>query len=131
MSVQAISWALAQRVLPVQKLVLISIANCADKDGENAFPGQQHIAEEACISVRSVQRHTVWLEKHGFLSRHRRERINGSRTSDGYTLHMGDKATDWRVVQNGARRQPGSSQGDTGGGTITVRGTEGAISKRN
>ena len=38
------------------RLVLLSIANHADKEGLNAYPGQKLIAEEAHVSVRTVRR---------------------------------------------------------------------------
>ena len=125
MSWQAVSWAFGQHLPPATKLVLVSIAYCADKYGNNAYPGQQSIADDASMSVRSVQRHTEWLEKHGYLTRERRNRTNGTRTSDRYTLHM-------PLPENSAgRRQPDSLSPDNGGrdnmtlvsGLLTVRGT--------
>lgn len=47
--------------------------------------------------MRSVQRHTAELEDKGIVSRKRRTRPDGTRTSDEYIIHMGDKATDWQV----------------------------------
>lgn len=88
MSLQAIVWALDQKVPAIAKLVLISIGNCADKDGANAFPGQKTIAEDACLSERAVRYWIKWLEDGGWLSRERRRRANGSRSSDSYTLHI-------------------------------------------
>jgi CTP-dependent riboflavin kinase len=109
MSVQAIAWALAQRVPAVPKLVLIAIANRADGDGDNAYPGQKAIANVASMSVRTVQRHTAWLEERGYLTRIRRSRKDGSRTSDRYILHMPHKATGCRLGTGVGR------QGDTVG----------------
>lgn len=114
MSVQAISWALAQRLPPAIKLVLISIANCADKNGDNAFPGQDHIAEDASMSVRSVRRHIDWLEQHNYLARIRRSRTNGTRTSDRYVLDVADKRTNCPLVPFGTTGQLRHRQPDTG-----------------
>ncbi len=88
MSVQALAWAFSQRIPPAQKIVLLSIANCADKNGDNAFPGQAHIADDASMGVRTVRRHIAWLEAKGYLCRVRRSRRDGSRTSDRYMLTM-------------------------------------------
>lgn len=88
MSVQAMAWALAQRLDPARKLVLISIANCADSDGGNAFPCQERIAADASVSLRSARNHIQWLEQHGYLTRERRTRQDGGRTSDLYTLSL-------------------------------------------
>jgi len=40
------------------RLVLLSIANHADAEGLNAYPGQVQIAKEAHVSVRTVRRVT-------------------------------------------------------------------------
>jgi len=86
MSIQAISWAIEQRTgSPSRKSVLIALANYADKEGR-CYPGQQTIAEDAELGVRSVRRCLVELEDAGFISRAHRQRANGSRTSDVYFL---------------------------------------------
>jgi hypothetical protein len=103
MSVQAIAWALAQRIPPAPKLVLISIANCADKNGDNAFPGQRSIAEDASMCERSVRAHIAWLEGKGFLARIRRSRRDGTRTSDRYVLNM--QAANLAARLEGDKRQ--------------------------
>jgi Helix-turn-helix domain len=57
LSVQAISWVLDySRAKLADRLVLISIANHARKDGTGAWPSIQGIAEEAHVSRRQAQR---------------------------------------------------------------------------
>lgn len=88
MSVQAITWALDQTVgSPTGKIVLLCLANYADKDG-SCFPGQTTIARECEISRRSVVEWMANLESMGLIARTRRFRANGSRTSDGVLLAM-------------------------------------------
>jgi hypothetical protein len=84
MSVQAISWVLEHsRSEGNARLVLISIANHADKFGRGAFPSQQTIGSEARCSTRTVRRATEelrdlgelrWLE-HGGRGKRRRSHL--------------------------------------------------------
>jgi hypothetical protein len=83
-SVQAISWVLEHsRSEGNARLVLISIANHADKHGRSAFPSQSTIASEAGCSTRTVRRsieelHDLgelrWLE-HGGKGKRRRSHL--------------------------------------------------------
>lgn len=55
MSIQAVSWVLEHSKATLgARLALISIANNADKRGENSCPGFSTIAEEACFSRRAA-----------------------------------------------------------------------------
>lgn len=56
MSVQALSWVFdnVRGLSPVQRLVLLSIANHADKHGDNAWPSIATISEETDISRRNT-----------------------------------------------------------------------------
>jgi len=88
MSVQAITWALEQTVgSPTGKIVLLCLANYADKNGA-CFPGHKTIADECEVSVRSVAEWMAKLESLGLIERTRRFRSNGSRTSDSIILRL-------------------------------------------
>lgn len=68
MSIQAISWVLEESEAKLgARLVLLSIANHADRVGGNAFPSVETIAIEAGMSTRQVQRALPILEKIGEL----------------------------------------------------------------
>jgi Helix-turn-helix domain len=68
-SVQAIGWVLDySRARLTDRLVLISIANHAKKDGSGAWPSIKAIAEEAHISQRQAQRSIRALAELGELA---------------------------------------------------------------
>jgi hypothetical protein len=69
---------------------LICLANYADEHGI-CWPSQSTIAKETELSERSA---TIWLqklEKQGFITRKRRHRRDGSRTTDYITLQLGKR----------------------------------------
>lgn len=75
MSIEAVSWALStQRVAtPMQRLVLIAVANHADKRGQSAWPSQETLAEYCCCSSRTIRRQLSELEESGDYSPWRSE----------------------------------------------------------
>ena len=91
MSVQAMTWAWKTECPNASaKLVLMCLANYADKDG-SCFPGQKTIAEECGLSLRTVKTAAQALEDAGLIKRQRRIRDDGTRTSDEYFLQFTDK----------------------------------------
>lgn len=72
---------------PSEKLILFALANWADTNGF-AYPGQESLAEIAELSERSVRRCIDRLEAAGLLTKARRWRPSGARTSDAYQLHL-------------------------------------------
>lgn len=69
MSVQALAWVLENsRATHGARLVLIAIANHANKDGEDAWPSVRTLAREARLSERQVQYAIRKLEKLGELT---------------------------------------------------------------
>ena len=71
MSIEAVSWALnTKRVAtPMQRLVLIAVANHADKRGQSAWPSQETLAEYCCCSSRTIRRQLSELEESGLIRR--------------------------------------------------------------
>ena len=68
MSVQAISWALAQQVRPSgAKLLLIAIANYAN-DSNAAWPSKATLAKDTCMSKQAVLRHLRDLQAQGLVT---------------------------------------------------------------
>lgn len=89
MSVKALTWAFEQVTeLPVDKLVLLALADYAGHDG-TCFPGQEALAKRALCSTDTVQRAIRRLMADGLLTKQRRYSAMGHRTSDGYTLEVG------------------------------------------
>lgn len=70
MSVQAIAWVLehADTSSVGDRLVLLSLANHADRRGRGAFPRVADIAREARLSERQVSRALGRLENEGFIA---------------------------------------------------------------
>lgn len=80
------SWAFNQGIRGAgRKFVLIALADRANGDGYS-YPGQKTLAEMTGQSERSVREHLEWLEEHGYVRRKERRRLDGTRTSDGYSL---------------------------------------------
>lgn len=83
----AVDWALERSDLPPAKhLLLVGLAWIADADGVT-FKGQQEIARRMGRDPRWVREHVAGLAKAGVVTRYRRHRQNGSRTTDLLVLN--------------------------------------------
>jgi len=88
MSVQAITWALRQRVRSAtHKAVLLVLANRMDPTGFG-WPSQKLVARESQCSDRTVRRALADLEADGLLVRSDRRRKDGSYTTDAVQFAM-------------------------------------------
>lgn len=69
MSIQAMAWAIRQQVVTSRSArhVLLLLANCANEDGQNAFPSVARMARESGLSERGVQIALRDLEKAGVI----------------------------------------------------------------
>ena len=113
MSVQAITWALDQScATATEKAVLLVVANYIGPDG-TTWVGQETIATQACCSVKTVERSLSSFEKAGWISRERRHRKDGSRTSDLIVSHgpkhperRENDQTDRKSDRSSPNRQP-------------------------
>ncbi len=94
MAIKAIEWVRQLRgVTPTQKLLLFVLADRV-KDGQwETWVGQEAIAEEACLALRTVQRTMPELERLGLIDREIRRRPDGYRTSDTIRLNVGSTPT--------------------------------------
>lgn len=89
MSVKAITWAFEQTTtLPVDKLILLALADYADQDG-TCFPPQTNLAARGMCSIDTVQRVLKRLISAGLVTREKRYGSTGSRMSDCYRLQLG------------------------------------------
>ena len=88
MAVEYIAWSMKQKVgNPTAKVILLALANYAGKDG-TCYPGQktlQTIAEGSESTVRRALKH---LENAGLISRKKRGKQGGGRTTDLYILNI-------------------------------------------
>jgi Helix-turn-helix domain len=86
---QAVSWVLEHsRARGNARLVLISIAACRHRDGENAWPSVESLAREAGVSERTVQYAVRRLERLGELRVVRRNADNGRTERNRYDVIM-------------------------------------------
>lgn len=82
MSVEAMTWAIAQRTGSTsRKAVLLALADRAGFDWV-CWPSQATIAGETEMDERSVRRILADLEVAGFITRRHRYTEHGKRTSD-------------------------------------------------
>lgn len=91
MSNRAITWAFAQPLPSMDRFVLVVLADYAD-EANSCYPGQSRIADSTGASVSTVARALRRLEAGHYIERERRQRRDGSRTSDRYVLQL--KAVD-------------------------------------
>ncbi len=85
MSVRVSTWAWKQSIRGNALLVLLALADQAS-DAGSCWPSQSTLAAKCGISERALQTHLAALEAGGYISRERRYRRDGARTSDLYTL---------------------------------------------
>lgn len=88
MSVQALSCAFAVRgISSSEKLVLLALANFAN-DRMECWPSQDRLADDTELSPRTVWAALAKLEACGLVSREKRNRPDGTRSTDRFTLHF-------------------------------------------
>lgn len=87
MSYHLAAWAMDVDVPPREKLMLILIASHANDDGE-CFPSQTTLAYRSGLSRRTVLRSLAELEERGVITRRKRRRPDGSRSSDTIRLNV-------------------------------------------
>jgi hypothetical protein len=88
-SVEASAWAWRQPVKGNRKLVLLCLADHADREGA-CWPGSKGVAEKCGIAPSTCRESIDKLIDDGFLSKEERVRDDGGRTSNLYRLRMID-----------------------------------------
>ncbi|MCI1227649.1 helix-turn-helix domain-containing protein [Kerstersia gyiorum] len=79
-------WALSLRIKPVEKLILLVLVKMTDSKG-GCFPSIRLLAEQCCVSERTVQRTLKRFEANGWLKIEARWRDkNAGQTSNSYQL---------------------------------------------
>ena len=107
MSFRVLAWAQSVRTGSAStKAVLMAIAAIVNDDGEG-FPSQQRIADDSELSIRSVKRAMDELETAGVLTRERRYREGGYRTSDAIKIDTS------KTAFLGAKKSRDTMSGDT------------------
>ncbi len=94
MSVQAISWAMAQRTgNGTRKAVLVALANCHNHHTGKCFPKVSTLAGETELHDRTVRRALNELQELGFILKFEVRRADGSQGPSRYMLRM-DRASE-------------------------------------
>lgn len=108
MSYSAMAWARGIKTgSPTAKSVLLAIANYADEEGI-CWPSQDQLADDTELSRHSIMRAIDHLEELGLLSRERRHRKDGSRSSDLIMLDL--SSTVLRSTQQRSNEQRSTQQ---------------------
>lgn len=111
MSYSAMAWARGIKTgSATVKSVLLAVANYADEEGV-CWPSQEQLSDDTELSRHSIMRALDQLEEQGLLSRERRHRGDGSRTSDLIILDL--SRTEQRSSQQRSTQQQPKSHGAT------------------
>lgn len=99
-------------VTPSEKFVLVTLASYAGYDHEvdewSCHPGQKLLADGTAMGERTVRRHLKSLESRGWISRAKRYRSDGTRSSDQYVLAAKSAGSDAQpLAANPAGSDPG------------------------
>lgn len=87
MSVRAMSWAFRSQRAPLDRLVLLALADFSDDDGA-CWPGIGTLVERTGMSRRGVHAALARLQADGLLSVRERCAPGGRQTSNVYTLNL-------------------------------------------
>jgi hypothetical protein len=94
-SIQAVGWALEQRLPPKPKLVLVSIANHANHVDGYCWLALDTISREASIPVRSLFRYIGGLARNGYLRKQLRKGEDGKQRSTDYWILFDRDPREW------------------------------------
>ncbi len=98
MSIQAVAWALEQRIPAGPKLVLVALANHADHTSGLCWPSVALVAHEASCSPRAVYRFVADLTRNGFVAVEKKRGKDGKQRSNNYWLLFDRPPKDWSAV---------------------------------
>lgn len=90
MSFQHVSWAMRQAecVSPLERLILMCLAEYANHDTGWCCPSQSKIAEHCMVTRQTVNEHVNELARRGVIRMQARARKDGGRTSNCYVFPM-------------------------------------------
>ena len=101
MSLEAITWAFRQDIPGTAKLVLLALANRADDETGQCWPGVTRIAKDASCSTRSAQVHIAALARNGFIEIQRvYASTNGRQRSNRYWILFDRVPAPWKSVKH-------------------------------
>ena len=104
MSFDCVAWAFnIGNITPVQKLLLLTLANYADEDGK-CWPSQRKLCGITGAARRTVQRGLLSLEELGLVQREKRTDNAGHQKSDVFRLALEGRHIDRGGRHNGTPR---------------------------
>lgn len=107
---------------PTHKFLLVALADMADEE-HSCFPGQERIARMIGTSVSTVRRTLKDLEAWGLITRQRRQRDDGYRTSDRYYLQV-KETSPVNLTGNSSPVKEGTSPVKSGTSPVTSEQAE-------
>lgn len=92
-----------ENITPTEKSTLLAICVYADKDDGDCWPSKKTLADDCCLSVRSVQRAIASLVEKGYLKQTNRKAQNGRDKSNILYVSIealrGDTVSEGRVSE--------------------------------
>jgi len=89
MSIKAISWAIEQDLIPLHKVIIISLAMFQNDETGRCFPSRHKLAALVNVSEATLKRHLAILEEGGWIVRTARfNKKTGLQTSNGYFINF-------------------------------------------
>ncbi|WP_394242965.1 helix-turn-helix domain-containing protein [Vibrio astriarenae] len=113
---------LVQTGSPISKLILLKLADNADREGR-CFPSTQYLARYCELSVRTVKTHIKRLEYHGFIKKVDRFAKNGRQRSNVYQLVLPElkrQSTEGKSTQEKTTQHDMSFTGEDASRSPTV-----------
>lgn len=121
MSIQAVAWALEQRVEDASaKLVLIALCNAYNGRNGRCDPSRARLALEASCSLRTVDRKLQWLADEGWITAVPAFDKTGRQSSNVYYLNMDGETDNLAAVGGRQSDAPGRHSYDEGEGDNCV-----------
>lgn len=112
MSIQAVAWALEQKIPAGPKLVLVALANHADHSTGLCWPSTALVAHEASCSVRAVYRFVADLTRNGYVMVQKKRGRDGKQRSNNYWLLFDRAEAEWSAVPASHAQDAGESDTD-------------------
>ena len=123
------NWAWLLRLKPMEKYVLMSLADSADDEGY-CWPSVPTLAHKTCMDERSVQRILKKLKDSNFIKVQARFRADGSPTSNKYRLSMANCGDKLSPPSRQTNHEVVTTTTPLGGSSVTLTTTEPIIKQK-
>lgn len=107
------TWAFDQDIPAKPKMVLLALANRADRATGKCWPGLDLLSKEASVPERSLIRHIAALVHNGYVVREKARDASGRQKTNTYFLCLDRAPSEWGEWQwPTAPKRPDSEDGD-------------------